>query len=255
MWRFVTARATGTSHSKAGLPCQDRLACVALGDDTLIAAVADGAGSAAKAELGAEVAVGTIIQSVSAAIEAGRTDFAAILRAAAFEAREKVLAAALEEGAEARDLASTLLSAVLGPAGGAALQIGDGVIVVNEDGNGWCWVFWPQRGEYANTTRFLTDEDAETFLQVAAFAGRPLTDIALTTDGLEPLALHYATKSVHEPFFEGIFGPLFGARGTKEITPLCSALAGFLASERVRLRTDDDVSLILATRRPHASQP
>ncbi|HEV7874279.1 MAG TPA: protein phosphatase 2C domain-containing protein, partial [Enterovirga sp.] len=52
MWRFATARATGTSHLRAGLPCQDRLACTVLNDGTLVAAVADGAGSAPAGDLG-----------------------------------------------------------------------------------------------------------------------------------------------------------------------------------------------------------
>jgi len=32
------------------------------------------------------------------------------------------------------------------------LGLADRVIVVSDGADGWCWVFWPQRGEYANTT-------------------------------------------------------------------------------------------------------
>ena len=56
-------------------------------------------------------------------------------------AREAVLTEAQKHGSAPRDLASTLLVAVVGPSGGGALQIGDGVIVVSDGGNGWCWVF------------------------------------------------------------------------------------------------------------------
>src|SRR5947207_12025637 len=56
-----------------------------------------------------------------------------------------------------------------------ALPICDGVIVVSQDGGEWGWVFWPQRGEYANTTRFLTDEDAVARLEVEPFA-RPRSE-------------------------------------------------------------------------------
>jgi hypothetical protein len=69
------------------------------------------------------------------------------------------------------------------------------------------------------------------------------------TDGLQPLALHYATQSVHEPFFRGMFLPLYGSSGSGEVPALSASLEQFLSSERVRMRTDDDVSLILVTRR------
>jgi Protein phosphatase 2C len=254
MWRFASARVTGTSHLKAGISCQDQLACTVAGTRTLVAAVADGAGSAALAERGAEVAVKSVVQILSYALDAGRSDYHAMLREAAAVAREAVLTEAQQSGSDPRDLASTLLVAVVGPNGGGALQIGDGVIVVSDGANGWCWVFWPQRGEYANTTHFLTDEDAAERLQIEPFAGK-VTDVALMTDGLESLALHYASKSVHEPFFHGMFQPLLDADGAEEINRLSASLERFLSSERVRSRTDDDVSLILATCRQQDHQP
>jgi hypothetical protein len=177
-----------------------------------------------------------------------------MLQEAAAVAREAVLTEAQQYGSEPRDLASTLLVVVVGPSGGGALQIGDGVIVVSDGANGWCWVFWPQRGEYANTTHFLTDEDAAERLQIEPFVGK-VTEVALMTDGLESLALHYASKSVHEPFFHGMFQPLLDTDGAEEINRLSASLERFLSSERVGSRTDDDVSLILATCRQQDHQP
>ena len=128
------------------------------------------------------------------------------------------------------------------------LQVGDGVIVMGEGAGEWRWMFWPERGEYANTTRFLTDDDTPDHLRVAELPGSP-ADVAIMTDGLQPLALHYASQSVHEPFFRGMFQPLHGSSGPGEVPALSASLEHFLSSERVRMRTDDDVSLILATRR------
>ncbi len=250
MWRFAAAQSTGMSHLKVGLPCQDRFACVALPDGTFVAALSDGAGSAAMAECGSRVVVETVIQNLSKAIKLGQSDFTAMLRDAATEARDVVLSEAQNAGVESREFASTLLATVVGPFGGGALQIGDGVIVVSDsdDGEGWSWVFWPQRGEFVNTTRFLTDEDALACLEVEPFAGKVI-DIALMSDGLEPLALHYASKSVYAPFFRAMFPPLSEAHGNMEVRQLSQAVESFLSSERVAARTDDDVSLILATRR------
>jgi Protein phosphatase 2C len=250
MWRFAAARAKGTLHLRANLPCQDQLACVALPGGILVAAVADGAGSAAKAEQGADIAVDTVITHLKCSLEEKRSDFAALLRESAAMARETIGAEAARKGSELRSYASTLLAVVLTPDGGGALQIGDGVIVVSDGADEWSWMFWPQRGEYANTTHFLTDEGALEQIEVELFSGI-VTDIALMSDGLEPLALHYASKAVHDPFFKGVFQPLLKAEGSAEISTLSASLEQFLASERVRSRTDDDLSLILATRRNH----
>ena len=276
MWRFVTARARGSSHIKAGLPCQDRLDCRVVGNQTLVAAVADGAGSAALAEHGAGIAVKAVGDFLSCQLDEGRSDYDAMLREAAAEARKAVFAEARRRGVEPRELASTLLVVVVGPDGGSALQIGDGVIVVSDGGNGWGWVFWPQRGEYANqisnpnrdttrfrwifwpqrgeyanTTYFLTDTDALERLRVAPRLGK-VTDIALMTDGLESLALRYASTAVYGPFLRGMFRPILDAgeasvNKDREIKHLSASLDRFLSSDRVRSRTDDDVSLVLAS--------
>ncbi len=251
MWRFAASWTTGTSHLKAGLPCQDRFACSCLPNGGFVAAVADGAGSAARAEEGAEIAVEVAIHAVHRAVVDGRSDFARLVHEAMVAASEAILTAARVEGREARDFASTLLIAVATCSGGAALQIGDGVIVVCEGSEGWSWVFWPERGEYANTTRFLTDEDAMAHLQVEAFVAPP-TDIALMSDGLEPLALHYASKTAHAPFFDPLFKSLRATEGEGEVIALSRALESFLASPRLAERTDDDLSLVMATRRPRA---
>ena len=274
MWRFATACARGTFHTKTGFPCQDRLDCRVVGNQTLVAAVADGAGSAAMAERGADIVVKTVVDSLSRQLEGIRSDYDVMLRVAAKEARNRVYAEADQCGVEPRELATTLLSAVVGPENGSVLQIGDGVVAVSDGGNGWgwvlwprsCeratripsrnrgatefrWVFWPQRGEYANTTRFLTDADALESLRVAPRLGKVM-DIALMTDGLESLALHYASTSVHGPFFQGMFRPLVDADEDREIKPLSASLNRFLSSERVLSRTDDDMSLVLASWRP-----
>jgi hypothetical protein len=251
MWRFAGGRTTGISHLKAGLPCQDRFACTSSSKGVFIAAVADGAGSAECADRGAEIAVVSAVDVVSRGADADASDFRTVLVAAANEAAKAILTTAEDEGREPREFASTLLIVIATCSGGAALQIGDGVIVVSDGSEGWNWVFWPERGEYANTTRFLTDEDALATLQVGDFAAPPM-DVALMSDGLEPLALHYASKTVHAPFFAPLFRPLQMTEGDGEIAAVSRALVSFLGSPRVAERSDDDLSLVIATRRPQA---
>jgi hypothetical protein len=252
MWRFAAARATGTSHLRANQPCQDRIACWALPGGALLAAAADGAGSATMGQRGADIAVDTVISHLRRSLDEERSDFGTLLREAALAAREAIAVEAVRDGLELRSYASTLLAVVLTAEAGGALQIGDGLIVVSDGGDEWSWVFWPQRGEYVNTTHFLTDDDAVERLEVQIFSGI-VTDIALMSDGLGPLVLHYAGKAVHDPFFNGMFQPLQQAEGSAEIGNISASLEQFLSSERIGSRTDDDVSLILATRRNHYS--
>jgi hypothetical protein len=247
MWRFAAGQATGTSHEKLNLPCQDRIFCSVV-DDTLIAVIADGAGTAGHAHQGAEIAVWTVSAMAQLGVRAGRKDYEHVLREAASVARERLVEAANERGVAVRSLACTLLAIIVAPIGGAALQIGDGVIAIGEKPLEWRCVFWPQKGEYANTTNFLSDEASLAKAEVATLPDEAL-DVALMSDGLEALAVSFANRNAYAPFFKTAFAPLHACNGMDEIAALSQSLAAMLASPAVRARTDDDASLILATRR------
>lgn len=194
MWRFAAARTVGTSHIKVGTSCQDRFAC-ASGPNGVILAVADGAGSAARSEIGAELAVLTVIEQLFRELEQPNCDWPMLLSQAASQARSAILARAIEDGQSSRDYATTLLVAAATDAGGGALQIGDGVIAFR-DFDGWAPLFWPQKGEYANMTNFLTDDGAESAWEIATLPSHKI-DLALMSDGLENLALNVVSRSIH----------------------------------------------------------
>ena len=251
-WRYATGQATGSAHDKLGKPCQDRFAvATSVGEDSLIAVVADGAGTAALAHVGAEIAVTTMLSIAQLGVRADRRDLLAVLREAAAVSRQRLVEAATDRQSSPRDLACTLLAVILAPLGGAALQIGDGVIVTRDAKPDWNYVFWPQKGEYANTTFFLSDERA---LADAAGCelGDDIQDVALMTDGVEPLALHFASRTAHGPFFKSVFGPLYASAAVAEDASLSTALSAMLLTPGVRARTDDDTTLVLATRRDRA---
>jgi hypothetical protein len=255
LWRYASGQSTGSSHEKLGKPCQDRMACVtADADATFIAVVADGAGTAELAHIGAEIAVATVSSVALLGVRAGRHDYQDILREGATLARQRLVEAAAERKAEPRELACTLLAVIVAPIGGGALQIGDGVIVIGEQPLSWRWLFWPQKGEYANTTFFLSDEKALAKAEVAALPDE-VQDVALMSDGLEPLALQFATRKAHEPFFRTVLAPLQAATDKGEATMLSMGLATLLASPAVRSRTEDDASLVIATRRTNVAAP
>jgi hypothetical protein len=254
-WRIAMASSVGTAHLVAGQPCQDAHrhleAMDADGEAVLILAAADGAGSADKAEVGAMLACETFTRLVAAYLEQGG-QIAEIGRPLA----ERWIAGILyrlelqtrQRGGALRDYACTLLAAVVGARGAAFLQIGDGAMVVSGAG-GWRHVFWPQHGEFANTTTFVTSDGAA---QAMAFEnqGAAIEDIALFTDGLESLVLHKASRTVHGPFFDSMFASVRKSSASGVDADLSRALGGYLASPRINERTDDDKTLILASRKP-----
>jgi hypothetical protein len=118
--------------------------------------------------------------------------------------RSQLETKASEEGVSIRDYACTLLAVIAGPKSAAFLQLGDGAMVVNEGEKGWRYVFWPQKGEFANATYFVTQDDMDVRFSFERIEHR-VDELAVFTDGIEPLVLRYADKSVHAPYFNEMF--------------------------------------------------
>jgi hypothetical protein len=156
--------------------------------------------------------------------------------------RKAVFTEAQEREHEPNDYACTLLLVVLFPDRTLAAHIGDGAIVVDD---GTLRVLsWPEQGEYANTTVFLTMENAVETARV--YRTEPVTRFALFSDGLQSLALTYATEEVFAPFIESMLKPL--QKPEADPTKLEAALAAYLGSDGINKRTDDDKTLVLGVR-------
>lgn len=136
-WRVTAAEAQGSSHEATQTPCQDAHRWLTLDNGWMVAAVADGAGSSSLAEVGAAAAVGAAVETVAARLPAhlatGKAGWHEFMRGVLGASLNAVLAVAAARGREARDLASTLLVVVIGPAVTVAAQIGDGAIVYQRD--------------------------------------------------------------------------------------------------------------------------
>jgi hypothetical protein len=254
-WRFVHASVIGSSHVKAGLPCQDVHACRVIADvsgaPVLTAVAADGAGSARYAEVGARLACDWFMAAAGDHFaHGGRVTDLTHGRVGDWIVRwqESIKKRAEAEDGRPRDFACTILAAVVGEDAAAFFQVGDGAIVVADQRTpgDYCWVFWPEKGEYENVTAFATEPDALDHLQHCLVDGA-IDEVAIFTDGLQRLALHMQSQTVHLPFFRPMFAPLrHGQAGYME--ELSVALVQFLGSEAVNSRTDDDKTLILASR-------
>jgi hypothetical protein len=246
-WRVVGAQAAGTSHLKQNLPCQDAQAyrLLALGQgEVLAAALADGAGSAEHSDQGSACAVEAALLAVESELAGSdplQIDPAGLLRLAFETARLALEELAARQEISLRSLATTL-TVVLAHGGGlAAGQLGDGAVVVKTSGQELITLTQPQRGEYANETYFLSQENAMDRLQISHLA-EPVEALAVLSDGLMRLALKMPGGEPHPPFF----APLFGFAASASGPDAQSQLEDFLNSERVCARTDDDKSLVLA---------
>jgi hypothetical protein len=213
----------------------------------MVLACADGAGSVALADVGSRLACKTAVRLALRTLQ--DTAVADVDRSTVvnwFSAvRNDLNAAGWRRGASRHDLACTLLLAVLGETAAVFAQVGDGVMVVRR-GGGYQPVFWPQSGEYANSTFFVTDDLFAHRLDFVKLSER-IEETALLTDGLQSLALNLAARTVHEPFFRPMFARL---RASQPGEGLPTALRRFLDSPAINSRSDDDKTLILATREP-----
>ncbi len=252
-WRYVYASVPGVAHRASGAECQDACAVQWLeapdGAPLLALAAADGAGSAAEARAGAELACQTLLAECAARLaQAPGVDWTRTAAEILIEHTQAVLSQrAVAAGRPIRDFACTLLGAVLADDRALFLQIGDGAIVIGA-GDDYRPVFWPQAGDYANETYFITDAGAVARLEFALLA-EPVVEIALLTDGLQALALHYQTRQAHAPFFRPLFQRLRAAPEPGRPPDLQAALERFLDAPALNQRTHDDKTLILATRR------
>jgi len=253
-WRYIAASVVGTSHKKVGGSCQDANDCqlylLPNGEKVFVATVADGAGSAPYGGEGASRACNAFVGLVNDHLSSGNTVEQISIETAKFwiSAIQSALGKEAESvSRERRDFACTLLGLVAGNSCAACLQIGDGVIVV-ADSEEYVYghVFWPDRGEYANTTHFITQDDAVEHLQFESVR-RQIVEAALLSDGLQSIALNYQQQTAHEPFFKGLFAPLRSVDEGRS-HELSQSLATFLSSPRVNEKTDDDKTLVLACR-------
>lgn len=244
MWRIAGASVRGTSHVKLGIPCQDYCGYrrALLGSSpALVIAIADGAGSASLSHIGSRATAEHLLHEIPLSF-ASIADASDTLAHTWFQsARDHLHVIATEQSCDMRDLACTVLVAILADFGCFFAQIGDGAWIAQKDKE-YLAATWPSGGEYANETTFITSPNwSSSITSRLVFGG--ISAAAGFTDGIQRLALQIGARSVHAPFFD----PLFSAvRATDDETSLVPALIEFLSSTRVSERTDDDKTLVLA---------
>lgn len=240
------ASVQGAGHARADLPCQDAHGWRVVRPG-ICCAVADGLGSAARAEEGSRIAVAAALEALVKSSEAGPgwetpNALEESVRKAFRDARH-ALELQCDASSSLGDLATTLLVAVVTDNATAIGQIGDGGIVGRWESGELAAFSAPTLGEYVNEVEPLTSSNA---LERITIRSWPMAarDVALFSDGLQTLAMNLATGLPFSPFFE----PFFNIPIAEEADVWSERLFQFLLSERVCKRTEDDKTLVVAKR-------
>lgn len=252
-WKHLSLSVTGKSHADRNEPGQDyyRTGSHRFSDrDFFIGLAADGAGSTTHGGIGAEIACETLYLQILSVIRKEVTISSVTdddIRAWISTSREAIAARAQGNGQRIKDYACTLIGVVATNDHALYFQIGDGCIVTS-NGTGYHTIFWPEQGEYANTTYFISDDTFMEHIKIEHHDAAP-GELAVFTDGLQNLVLSFSTRTVHEGFFKPLFAALKKQPDTV-FADLTTHLTALLSRDDVNARSDDDKTLILAVNVP-----
>ena len=242
-WRWAAASVIGTSHIRSGDRLQDAYAVSAIRDNLIFAVVSDGAGSAKFSAYGAWIVCRLLKVRFRnwLAIDEGLPDNETLTNWID-DLRDRISAIAEQRGTVPRQFAATLAALLISPSDVLAIHIGDSAIV-GRRGSDWDVICWPENGEYASSTYFVTD-DPITHLNIVR-QPQQFNAFALFTDGVGDLALSHLEQKAHPRFFGPMIRPVDDSNGTGRLLELSGKLEAFLAGPSVCERTDDDKTLVL----------
>lgn len=253
-WRIAHASAIGLAHINQNTICQDRFACETLetiaDGEVLIAVIADGAGSTTHGQIGAEIAceiftteAADFLSAKDASVKSLTADFGKLWIS---YFHQKIAEISQKDKKELRDYASTFVGAVIGKNCAVFYQIGDGAIVFLSSGaeKSYRFAIAPVEAEYVNVTDFVTDEKAAESLRFELLE-EAIEDLILFSDGIYAVAVDYQINQPHEPFLMPMIAPLRNGNAPQDLN---EKLEKFLASPKINEKTDDDKTLILASR-------
>lgn len=246
-WRWASASVKGTSHIRSGDRRQDACAVSTVGVNCIFAVVSDGAGSAKFGAYGAWLTCRFLTvrfrEQMRKNLELPACE---LLNDWVSELRDQIAKIADLRESKPRQFASTLAAILVSPDEMLTLQVGDSAVVGRNDGE-WEALCWPENGEYASSTYFVTD-GPEPRLNINR-STRAYDAFALFSDGVGDLALQNLDRVAHSGFFDPMMRPVDAASDQGRLAELSIKLSAYLASPKVCERTDDDKTLILISRR------
>jgi len=249
-WKVIGQNCIGTSHSKSNKSCEDSINYILVNNDeeeVLICCISDGAGSAKYAAEASSFVTKNVIDTLSEWVLKKKEideNSIVVLGEMLFD---KLSEKAMGRKVKLNEFSCTALGCVIFDKRALFFQVGDGAIIREDNNQSYTTIWWPDNGEYSNTTHFLIDDYNLSFLKKVTIE-ESIKEVAILTDGLQLLTLNSETRSVHQPFFSDLFKWLRLARNQNDIDILNKRLYQYLDSEIINVRTDDDKTLLLATR-------
>lgn len=246
-WQAINSIAIGVKHLEIGQSCQDWSACEIISEgNIIIGAVSDGMGSAKHSEIGSKLAVEIAISELRSwkweSLPKDEQDARNIFRRTLSSVKTVLNNKASIDGYSVEDLACTLLVFIASSKWVAAMQVGDGFIVVRSESRDYQLLFKPDKGEFANETTSITSSNASQEIKVC-FQLVNCKFICAATDGIEDISL---IKSDNWKPSEKFFKPLEEYMlSTHNLEMKKKELDKFLSSEKINQNTYDDKTLIL----------
>lgn len=239
MWRAIGDAVQGTSHVKMDIPCQDKVYSIST-EDGIVAALADGAGSAKLSHFGAERVTRTVCEYL-------RDNFVRLVNDEdGISVKQELLDVLLksideltdELQCERRELASTLLAIAIKEDEFILVHLGDGVIGYLR-GRDLKVASTPDNGEFVNETVFTTSINAISSIQLKKGKLGEIMGFILMSDGPEVSLYNKKEKCLVD--------------GIKNVMLSCSLLDENEAKqsisesleETLKKRTVDDCSLMI----------
>lgn len=248
MWKIIGTSARGDAHIKSDLPCQDHHH-FEKNDNLLVAIVCDGAGSAKKAEIGAQygseflsIEILEEINNSNYAILKTEQEFRSLVESKIESLREKISSEAAANQLQIYDYHATLVGMAIGIDGGYFFHIGDGAaIALNRNRSEVVAYSKPENGEFSDQTYFYTVDDWKNHLRITPIKPEA-SIIMLMSDGTMPFCLNKTHDGVEPKFFV----PLDQFFSQDSVSPEIGsqALHNTLSSDRANLISKDDKTLI-----------
>lgn len=211
VWNGFAASIPGAGHIRYGIPCQDASSVILSPRPALI--VCDGRGSASYSHFGANAAVKAfknqiaIFEPMLASILDKENDdqdrwrtFSRIIYRTLMQVKLD-LAEEYKNEFDEKEFDFTVACAIVGTSHIGCFQVGDGAIVLRQ--NGECLTaFLPDKGKFANETKFLR-KNRETIgdFKAKLFDAAVNSGITITSDGPEHL-MFQLPEMIPGPIFE-----------------------------------------------------
>ncbi len=251
IWQAVAKSVIGTKHIRSKKPCQDYSGYkLEKNNEVMLGAISDGMGSALYSDRGSQLAVSFSLNYLQRSRvwdlepdKQNRDYFSIFFKNLLIDIRQELAEFARKSRCFIRDLDCTLIVFVATPNWLAAMQVGDGLLVIrSQNYSDYQLVFKPDKGEYANETTSVTSTSAEKEM-LSRLIIEPIDFICAATDGVENIAL--LKRQTWVPF-AGFFS------GLEQIMTLENTLhekeediEEFLDGDRINTKTDDDKTLLL----------